>query len=418
MNPAMSKKGLAPDPPLYFLHIPRTGGTSFSAELDNHFAAEQIFPGRLLCQLACLAPETLAPFRFFRGHLGTVLPDLLSGWVRTVTVVRNPLDTVLSLFAFASRVAWHPLHRKVIQPGYGVSEFLRDPECRALTSNWQARWLAAEPPPGDLAWATIPPSEGLEEWRAAYHLRPLELGEDDLLARAGANLDRCEVVGVTERLDETLESLARVMGWPKAGPVTKRNVSTSRIGPADLTAPDRRYAGQLNQVDAELHRRAALRIQQVEDGATAVAVPPPALVDLPYDYDWSMPLRGHGWYDRTFDPRVGWYRWTGPGTDALLELPVAGGTRAELAINVVCAVTSEVLAGMVVSVEGRPLTLSASAQGIVTVLRGVIDLPSAGPLRLTFSVPHTESLGSIGPLFDPWRRGGVAIARVRLAPTR
>ncbi|MFN2607044.1 MAG: class I SAM-dependent methyltransferase [Acidimicrobiales bacterium] len=412
----MPDDGLAPEPPLYFLHIPRTAGTSVMAELDAHYPVADIFPGQLLCQLAFFGPLDLAPFRLFRGHFGVVLPDRLDWLVRGFTIVREPIEMVLSMLAYVGEQPWHPLHDTVRSPGFGVPDFLRDPGCRLLASNWQARWLAAAPPPGDMAWAPIPSPEGIEVWKRTAALRSLDLTDDELLARAGATLERMDVVGVTERLPDTLDAVRRLMGWPPGAPPGRRNVSRSRVAASDLAPADRRLADELNQVDAELHRIALRRLAGAMGDAPPAASPRrtrPAA--LPYVLDWAGPATGTGWHERAFDPRVGWYRWTGPDCRSVVDLPVAGAGPARLEVWVVSAADLSLLDAIEVSVDGEPVATSRRVDGLATVLSATVDLSARAPLRVELAVPHTASLGAFGPEYDDRLVGGLAVARIGVA---
>lgn len=310
--------------PLYFLHIPRTAGTALTAELDNRFAAADIFPGSLLFQLVDAPSGDLGRYRLFRGHFGLVLPRLLRWQLRGLTVLREPAAMVTSLYAFIRTQPWHPLHHRFRQPGYGLSRFLHDPVCRVVTSNWQARWLAAEPPPGDLAWTTVP--SDLVGWKPSVHHRPLRMGQEELLERSAGTIERLSMVGVTERLPETLCLVAGHLGWPPPEPPARRNVSPLPADGEALSAADLELLRELNQVDTQLYDSAWQRLDRdLRASPQALNRRSPSPRSGGCDYDCSMPLVGRGWrpLHRAFDGRFGWYRWSGPATESVVELPVA-----------------------------------------------------------------------------------------------
>ncbi len=55
-----------------------------------------------------------------------------------------------------------------------------------------------------------------------------EIGEERL-DEALAGLDRCDFVGLSDRLDESADRLARRLGWSELGPIPRTNVSADRI---------------------------------------------------------------------------------------------------------------------------------------------------------------------------------------------
>jgi hypothetical protein len=198
---------------LIFVHIPKTGGITMnqilarqcgrSAGWGTHWGPQMptpacrplgIYVGLRLKPGGTWYPELpqVAAFRFgqmpaprqariraIKGHMGFGLDRYLSRPAAYVTLLREPVDRVLSHYYYT--VDWQNRTEDT-----GLYEHLAD----LIEGNLQTRMLAA---PYDDGTGELPP--------------------DRLLARAKGNLRACAIVGLTERFDETLLLLRQAAGW-------------------------------------------------------------------------------------------------------------------------------------------------------------------------------------------------------------
>ena len=81
---------------LYFLHIPKTAGTTFISIIDEHFDYESIFPGQRWDQLLPKLPINFSKYRLVRGHFGYGIRQLLPKKPVYITMLRNPIEMVPS----------------------------------------------------------------------------------------------------------------------------------------------------------------------------------------------------------------------------------------------------------------------------------------------------------------------------------
>jgi hypothetical protein len=253
---------MTPGRPLYFLHIPKVAGTSLTALIDARHAPEEIFPGQLLGALTGETAESLRRFTLFRGHLG-VLPPLLLGWDRVAvfTVLRDPAERALSHYAHARIDPAHYLYERLNEPGYGVSDFLRDPSCRPVIEGAQARWLGLDPAESEGFAPPVDPAYPLMR-EAAFELLPIA-DEDRLERGALATLERAAVVGVSERLPETVAALAAALGWDELPELPRLNRSATRPAVESLAPLDRVLLDELTALDQRLHRAASRRLDEL-----------------------------------------------------------------------------------------------------------------------------------------------------------
>jgi len=95
----LAVEGLGRRPPLFFLHVPRTGGTSLMQYLDKQFKADEICPAHKIFEFEGLREQdSLAGYAFYRGHFGINLPRLLDAGGQTITFLREPVARFFSMW--------------------------------------------------------------------------------------------------------------------------------------------------------------------------------------------------------------------------------------------------------------------------------------------------------------------------------
>lgn len=90
---------------IVFLHIPKTAGQSVHAALESCFPQEAICPARINDQLALMSIAELSRYRVFSGHLDWSLLDAVPGPKYVFTVLREPMDRLLSFYFYLRRQA-------------------------------------------------------------------------------------------------------------------------------------------------------------------------------------------------------------------------------------------------------------------------------------------------------------------------
>ncbi len=184
---------------VFFIHVPKTAGTSFRVAL------EQEFPDRLAFDYGDASPNTTdwvrrhvyeAPDRdrfrrelierdivAFGGHVGRPQYGDVFAPERTVAFVRAPIDRIIS--------EWHH-HRRHGQLTQPLEEFAKRPEMR----NLQARLLQ------------------------------------------GAPIERYAVIGLTARYRESLQLVAQQLGWHLPELTLNRNPTQATIAPSYEVDPE------------------------------------------------------------------------------------------------------------------------------------------------------------------------------------
>jgi len=83
---------------VYFLHIPKTGGTTLRQFLEDQFHYDFILRPETWSELLKSKKTDLNNFRFIRGHFGISLNQILNQKPACLTMLRNPIERSISFF--------------------------------------------------------------------------------------------------------------------------------------------------------------------------------------------------------------------------------------------------------------------------------------------------------------------------------
>jgi hypothetical protein len=304
---------------LLFLHVPKTGGAALTGVLSNRFAAGD-------CLQLYFGPEpdlrNLERFRYVSGHLSLSYLDRFQEPPFIVTFLRDPIDRALSSYSYARslRLESQP---PVLLPGRGPEAHERLGEYMRLTRECSIDELVRRAP--ELAREYL----GNRQARVLCGVNPEGVGET--LEDALEALDRCDFVGLTERLDESAAWLARRLGWRELGTIPRSNVTSDRVRREQLSAAGMDALLELTSIDRELYRHACPHYERrLADWSTAsdprdpsAAIPDAHPVS---DLGFDAAIPGGGWLGRERLDDEPWFCWIGHTLRAWVDLAAAPGT--------------------------------------------------------------------------------------------
>jgi hypothetical protein len=179
--------------------------------------------------------EERARARLVLGHLNYGVDRWLARDARYITVLRDPVSRVLSLYRYILREPKHPLHEKLTASGSSLEEFVDTRIDKTQVENGQIRQIAS-----------------------VQDRDPT--GEDAQIALR--NLQSFLVVGLTERFDESLILMKRQLGWRTPYYVT-RNVDLA--GDRTISSEAIELIREKNELDCELYAEAQRLIENLID---------------------------------------------------------------------------------------------------------------------------------------------------------
>jgi galactose-3-O-sulfotransferase len=162
------------------------------------------------------------------GHFSYGFHELLGADGRYVTLLRNPVDRVVSFFQHQSREPASEYGAR-IAAGMSLTDLLESGQCHEV-NNHMVRILSG-------------------------HLSVEPTHDRALLERAEANIDaHFDVVGITERLDDSLQLIGRTLGWKPRRAVPMLNADPGR-GSLSLDEHTRDAIVEFNRLDVEVYER-------------------------------------------------------------------------------------------------------------------------------------------------------------------
>ena len=227
-----------------FIHIPKTGGKTLSTAIRLKYGTDTItWDSRYqpLDRMSEIPIERRRAARAVTGHLHFGVDRAIGRDCDYLTVLREPVARVISMYNFIRGNPRNWLHHRVAASDIGLEEFARE-AVDPTVDNEQTRLLSGRGS-GDLLGL------GPDGRLRAPSEPPREVTPQDLEA-AKRNLERFCVVGLTERFDETFILIRRALGW-RLPLYETRNVSRAS---ADVPTPSAILAiAERNRFDLELY---------------------------------------------------------------------------------------------------------------------------------------------------------------------
>jgi hypothetical protein len=216
-----------------FLHVPKAAGSTLNRLIEweyplfEIYSIDPVFYRWSWAHLQRLSTKRLSRIRIFKGHMLFGLHTILPQSATYITVLREPVDRVLSAFYFMRSYKLHPLYWRLKFGNWSLEDYVK----RSRRENVQCKILAGA------------------EYNKPCTAEICETAKENLLRYFS-------VVGLSERFEESLALMKLRFGW-KLRRYSSFNVTRTRPRKADIPRSTLYLIEEKNSFDISLYEFAA-----------------------------------------------------------------------------------------------------------------------------------------------------------------
>lgn len=231
-NQGLKIDSLQANEALIFVHLMKTGGTTLSQLIREHYSDDRIFhyvpkkDGQTLHDLEQMSPSQREKLKFVHGHAKFGFHKHLKQPARYITMLREPVSRIISLYYFIHQ---NPAREMLPEKHCPTLSSYLDTRLKAL-DNRQTRAIAG-PKAARVPFGKVTP---------------------EMLERAKKNLETFLMVGVTERFDESVIVLKHALDL-KNILYTRVNANSNKPKREQIDAADIERIKEYNAFDLELY---------------------------------------------------------------------------------------------------------------------------------------------------------------------
>ncbi|WP_082305073.1 sulfotransferase family 2 domain-containing protein [Persicobacter sp. CCB-QB2] len=222
---------------LLFEHVPKCGGTSVVTYLRQQYPGFQTFsmdnraPLESVELFRKLSEEKRFQYRFLYGHQAHLIKDFVHPATKKFTILRDPIDRMVSHYYYVLRRPTHYLHQAVIEQQLDLKDYITLEISKELRNNYVHRFTQLE--------------EG----------QMLELGDAAVDMAFQVLTQEYAYVGLLEQLEQDLAVAKKHFNFISAFKPVLANATAGRIKVEELDTVTLERVQELNRLDILLYQR-------------------------------------------------------------------------------------------------------------------------------------------------------------------